>query len=124
MRPFPDPRAEQAEALYAPSDIVRSRLCTGCGTCAAANGIAAMEWDRDGFLKPDGPREWLEQPSEVFSHQCPFSPAAANEDAIAAERFDEAPHANAHIGRFEAAYVGYAVEDPFRQQASSGGLTS
>jgi coenzyme F420-reducing hydrogenase beta subunit len=83
-----------------------------------------MGWDRDGFLKPDGPREWLEQPSEVFSHQCPFSPAAANEDAIAAERFDEAPHANAHIGRFEAAYVGYAVEDPFRQQASSGGLTS
>ena len=83
-----------------------------------------MQWDRHGFLKPAGPADWLETPSESFSRQCPFSPAAEDEDAIAAERFPAAPIVDARIGRFEAAYVGYAIENPFRPNGSSGGLTS
>lgn len=83
-----------------------------------------MDWDRDGFLKPRGAPEWAEPPSERFSHQCPFSPAAANEDEIAAERFPAAATSDRRIGRFEAAYVGHALEDPFRRNGSSGGLTS
>jgi coenzyme F420-reducing hydrogenase beta subunit len=83
-----------------------------------------MRWDKDAFLKPDGPASWLETPSETFSRQCPFSPAADNEDAIAAERFAIAPNADTRIGRFEAAYVGHAVESPFRPEGSSGGLTN
>ena len=83
-----------------------------------------MRWDKNGFLKPDGPREWLEAPSETFSRQCPFSPVADNEDEIAAGRFAAAPNADARIGRFEAAYVGHAAEDPFRPLGSSGGLTN
>jgi coenzyme F420-reducing hydrogenase beta subunit len=83
-----------------------------------------MRWDRDGFLKPEGPPEWLETASEAFTRQCPFSPAASDEDSIAVERFGAAPHADRRIGRFEAAYVGYAAEPPFRAQGSSGGLTS
>jgi coenzyme F420-reducing hydrogenase beta subunit len=83
-----------------------------------------MSWDRDGFLKPDGPSDWLNAPSETFAQQCPFSPAAPSEDDIARERFAGAADADARIGRFEAAYVGYAAEDPFRPQGSSGGLTN
>jgi coenzyme F420-reducing hydrogenase beta subunit len=83
-----------------------------------------MEWDRDGFMKPHGPGEWAEVPSERFSHQCPFSPAAANEDEIAAELYPAAGSTDARIGRFEAAYVGRAVEDPFQRNGSSGGLTN
>lgn len=79
-----------------------------------------MRWDRDGFLKPDGHTE----PPQQFAHQCPFSPAAPNEDEIAAERFAAAANADPRIGRFEAAYVGHAIEDPFRRNGSSGGLTS
>jgi coenzyme F420-reducing hydrogenase beta subunit len=79
-----------------------------------------MRWDRDGFLKPDAGAS----PSGGFAHQCPFSPAAANEDEIAAERFPSASAADPRIGRFEAAYVGHALEDPFRRNGSSGGLTS
>ena len=78
----------------------------------------------DGFLKPIGPADWYSQPSEVFSAQCPFSPAAANEDVIAAERFPDAPLAHGRLGRFEAAYVGYAAEPGFRANGSSGGMTS
>ena len=83
-----------------------------------------MQWDRDGFMKPQGARQWRETPSEDFSRQCPFSPAAANEDEIAADRFPAALHADPRIGRFEAAFVGHAREDPFRRNGSSGGLTS
>jgi coenzyme F420-reducing hydrogenase beta subunit len=80
-----------------------------------------MGWDHEGFLKPE---VLTATPPEQFSHQCPFSPAAANEDSIAAERFAGAPHADARIGRFEAAYVGHAIDDPFRRNGSSGGLTN
>ena len=83
-----------------------------------------MRWDRDGFMKPQGPAGWAATPSEQFSRQCPFSPAAENEDEIAAERFGSAAHSDARIGRFETAYVGHANEDPFRRNGSSGGLTS
>lgn len=83
-----------------------------------------MQWDRDGFLKPHGPASWLQAPSETFSRQCPFSPLAPNEDEIASKRFSGAARADGRIGRFEAAYVGYAAEDPFRPNGSSGGLTS
>lgn len=80
-----------------------------------------MRWDREGFLKPHGTAH---VPSEQFSRQCPFSPSAINEDEIAAEQFRGAARADPRVGRFEAAYVGHALDDPFRRNGSSGGLTS
>jgi coenzyme F420-reducing hydrogenase beta subunit len=112
MRPLPD--------LVSPREIVDSGLCIGCGACAAAG----MRWDRDKFLKPVASGQWYAAPSEAFSQHCPLSPAAPNEDMIAAERFTDAPHADTRIGRFEAAYVGFAAEDPFRPLGSSGGMTN
>ena len=81
-----------------------------------------MAWDRNGFLKPAGSENWLEAPSEYLTLNCPFSPAAADEDVIAKERFATAVARDTRIGRFEAAYVGHSVQDPFRIQGSSGGL--
>ena len=115
MRHFPEHRPLEEQARISRDDIIGSGLCIGCGNCAAQ-----MRWDRDGFLKPDRHTE----PPEQFVHQCPFSPAAPNEDEIAAERFAAAANADPRIGRFEAAYVGHAIEDPFRRNGSSGGLTS
>jgi coenzyme F420-reducing hydrogenase beta subunit len=123
MQPFADPRSPQAERLVSRSEIVRSGMCIGCGSCAAGASGSAMRWDKSGFLKPSGPREWLEAPSEAFSTQCPFSPAAADEDAIAGERFPGAAEVDGRIGRYLAAFVGHA-EDPLRPNGSSGGLTS
>ena len=124
MQPFPDPRSGEAERLVSPRDIVQSGLCIGCGSCAANQPGARMAWDRDGFHKPAGPPAWYNAPSEAFTRQCPFSPAATDEDTIAIERFGAGPHADRRIGRFEAAFVGHAVETPFRPLGSSGGLTS
>ena len=123
MRHFPEPASAVADRLVTPDEIVRSGLCVGCGSCAASSG-AAMTWDRNGFMKPNGDGAWANRPSEQFSHQCPFSPAAANEDQIALARFPDAAAVDRRIGRFEAAYVGHAIEEPFRRNGSSGGLTS
>jgi coenzyme F420-reducing hydrogenase beta subunit len=94
--------------------MARAGLCVGCGSCAER-----MRWDKDGFLKPVA-----QALPATFAQQCPFSPAAPNEDEIAATRFPAALAADPRIGRFEAAYVGHAAEDPFRRNGSSGGLTS
>jgi coenzyme F420-reducing hydrogenase beta subunit len=90
-------------------------LCVGCGSCAER-----MRWDRNGFLKPEPGTG----PGTAFNQQCPFSPDAPNEDMLAAEIFPSAPSRDSRIGRFEAAYVGYASENPFRRNGSSGGLTN
>ena len=124
MRHFPDPRSRRAGPLVSPAAIVESGLCIGCGSCASGRAGASMRWDKDGFLRPDGPGDWLNTPSEALSRQCPFSPSAANEDEIASERFPAALGKDHRLGRFEAAYVGHAVENPFRPNGSSGGLTS
>jgi coenzyme F420-reducing hydrogenase beta subunit len=123
MRHFPDPSAIPGNRLVSPGEIVRSGLCIGCGSCAASAG-SRMAWDRDGFLKPQRSSDPDTAFSERFSRQCPFSPGAETEDQIAAERFAEPRSVDDRIGRFEVAYVGHALEDPFRRDGSSGGLTS
>jgi coenzyme F420-reducing hydrogenase beta subunit len=115
VRPFPDPRSGPADRLVAPRDIVGSGLCIGCGACGARMG-----WDRHGFLKPDAGAV----ATADFANLCPFSPTAADEDSIAADRFAAAPAHDPRIGRFEGAYVGHVAEAPFRPNGSSGGLTS
>ena len=124
MLRWPDPRSRLSDRLISPADVVRSGLCIGCGSCVAPQSSATMGWDRQGFLKPTGDDRWLESPSTYATEHCPFSPAAANEDTIAAERFPGASSSNAALGRFEAAYVGHVAEREFRTQGSSGGLTT
>lgn len=110
--------------LVSPDAIVRSGLCIGCGACAAGEPQARMEWDRFGQLKPTGPAAWMNTPTKAFSATCPFSPRAENEDSIAARAFPDAPLLDDRIGRHVSAHVGAAVEAPFRERGSSGGMVS
>ena len=113
-----------APPTLAPRDIVRSGLCIGCGECAADEPRADMAWDAFGQLKPRGPSDWYTAPSATFAARCPFSPAAVNEDVIAADRLPDAPHDDARIGRYEHAWVGHVAEGSFRSDGSSGGMVS
>ena len=81
-----------------------------------------MGWNRYGLLEPRG--EWTGAASAAFARTCPFSPHAANEDAIAAERLPHAPTRDGRIGAFETAHVGHVAEDEFRAQGSSGGMVT
>ena len=109
------PESQGSEPLPTPGDMARAGLCVGCGSCAER-----MRWDKNGFLKPEA----SSVPPASFAQQCPFSPAAADEDAISAERFAGASSVDPRIGCFEGAYVGYVAEPSFRPNGSSGGITS
>ncbi|WP_299361562.1 Coenzyme F420 hydrogenase/dehydrogenase, beta subunit C-terminal domain [uncultured Paracoccus sp.] len=113
-----------APPVVSPGQIVRSGLCIGCGVCVADQQQARMAWDRFGQLKPDGPADWRDAPDPRFSAICPFSPAAADEDEIAAARLADAPLHDDRIGRHVSCHVGAVVEPPFRPAGSSGGMVS
>ncbi|MBE7171327.1 MAG: Coenzyme F420 hydrogenase/dehydrogenase, beta subunit C-terminal domain [Williamsia sp.] len=111
--------------LLSPRDIVHSHLCIGCGSCAAqAAPEARMELDAYGELKPAGKTSWFHHRSEKFTATCPFSPQALNEDELAARLYPDTSYRDAALGHFQTAYVGYAAEDDFRLQGSSGGMVS
>jgi len=119
-------RNSRPTRALAPNDIIRSKLCIGCGACAgmAEPDQAHMVWDRHGQLKPSGDAAWLNRPSQSFAHTCPFSPAAPDEDAIANGRFPSAKEQDPQLGHFEKAYVGHVTEGAFRPWGSSGGMVS
>jgi len=106
-----------------PQDVIASGQCIGCGLCASREPAAAMEFDQDGHLKPRGPEAWLTAPSARFAASCPFSPAAVDEDVIAASLWPDAPHVNPWIGRHRSAWVGHGPDD-LRMNGSSGGLVT
>jgi coenzyme F420-reducing hydrogenase beta subunit len=109
-----------------PRDMVRSGLCIGCGSCVAqaASADAGMGFDAYGQLRPNGGSDWSRDRSAEFARICPFSPVAVDEDRLAAELFADAATPAEPLGLFRAAYVGYAAEQDFRRQGSSGGMAT
>lgn len=83
-----------------------------------------MGLDGYGEFKPQGDPRWLKEATPAFARTCPFSPAAADEDRIAAEHLPDAPQQDGMIGRFEQAWIGHAQAGGFRERGSSGGLVS
>jgi coenzyme F420-reducing hydrogenase beta subunit len=112
--------------LLSPKDIVDSGLCIGCGSCVAQaeSPKISLQFDSFGELKPKGPINWYQNKTEAFTRTCPFSPAALNENDLAAELFSAAEHKDDYLGRFQTAYVGYVAEEDFRLQGSSGGMVT
>jgi coenzyme F420-reducing hydrogenase beta subunit len=98
----------------------RSGLCVGCGACAG-DGVT-VELNRHGELVPRS-HAGVAAARDV-ANICPFSPEAANEDDISVRRFANPVSSHPLIGRFDAAYVGHAAENGYRDDGSSGGLVS
>jgi coenzyme F420-reducing hydrogenase beta subunit len=107
-----------------PKNIIDSGLCIGCGICVGLfdNGEASMQFDKNGFLKPSG-KNFLRKNTEIFKRTCPFSPLAMNETQLA-EMFNTGQHNDDHVGRYQNCYVGYAAQDDFRLNGSSGGMVT
>jgi coenzyme F420-reducing hydrogenase beta subunit len=114
-----------SERLYSPHDIVRSKVCIGCGSCVALSNDEStkMAFDTRGELKPAGSKRWYRTKTEAFSKTCPFSPRADNEDELANEKFTALPK-DEHLGYYTSNYVGHVAEEEFRLQGSSGGMVT
>jgi coenzyme F420-reducing hydrogenase beta subunit len=114
-----------AELLLSPHAVVRSGLCIGCGSCVGQSDATGprMEMDRYGLVGPAGPTTWFSSGSARLARTCPFSPAARNEDELASDLYPDAP-VHPPVGRYTAAYVGYAADNGFRDRGSSGGMVS
>lgn len=110
-------------ATFAPGQIISSGLCIGCGACATMPGVR-MEFDCYGQIKPRAEKGWIDRPNKSFSKICPFSPAAQNEDELAAMHYPSAASQSDLLGRYESAYVGFVAESNFRENGSSGGLVT
>jgi coenzyme F420-reducing hydrogenase beta subunit len=82
-----------------------------------------MELDPCGRMQPTGAPEWSRVRSADLALTCPFSPSAANEDEIGAERFPgNAP--DPRLGRARSSWVGAVAEEGYRDRGSSGGMVS
>src|SRR5437764_13194749 len=113
------------KTLLSPSDIVRSGLCIGCGSCVSQSaGAAQMRFNSYGELTPSGSGEWFRKRTPIVNKTCPFSPDAMNEDQLAAELYTTVERSDELLGRFQTAYVGYVSEEDFRLQGSSGGMVT
>ena len=117
--------ASSPDIAPSPHEIVTAGLCIGCGACAGLHPSGArMTLDAYGQFKPSGPPDFIDRRSDILGRICPFSPAARNEDALAAVRFPDTLQDDDRLGRFTAAYVGAVAEGGYRQQGSSGGMVS
>ena len=106
-----------------PLRIVESGLCIGCGACAAGDDGARMAFDAFGGFRPFADEAWMGRGPAGFAALCPFSPEAADEDAISDALFPEATR-HPTAGRILAAHVGAVAESGFRDRGSSGGMVS
>lgn len=103
-------------------DIVRNKLCVGCGVCVSESATSTMVWSKDGFLEPILDSSFTDNAIKL----CPFNPNpdidVEDEDKIADKIFPNAHNQDFKIGRFEQSYIGYSKA--FRESSSSGGIAT
>lgn len=103
-------------------DIVKNRLCTGCGICISEDEskTAKMDWNNEGFLVPvlSG-----KSTQEKMIKVCPFYEKQKNEDVLG-EFFlkNEYTSYDENLGHYKNLYAGYSND--FRVTSSSGGLAT
>jgi len=111
--------------LDAVAQVVKSRMCSGCGACAArSQGLLEMRLDKDGFLTPSETAQCKKAPSDLedtmlvdFEDYCPGK-QVTRQDAYAA------PFQHPIFGNYFSVWQGFATEPEVRISGSSGGVLS
>lgn len=103
--------------------VTKGGFCIGCGACASrSTGSVSIQTNDLGMheaVLKDGAAP------DNFAAICPFSGASDDEDTIARDLFaGPIVQKNSDIGYYLACYAGGVLEDSFRSESSSGGLTS
>lgn len=100
-------------------NVIKNNYCIGCGACSYKNDNVSLDWNEYGTLVPKGDIGRLDD--EV----CPFS-AHHNESSLAEAIYGSIEGLEFHkkIGFYHEIFAGYAVEGKYRENASSGGMTT
>jgi coenzyme F420-reducing hydrogenase beta subunit len=105
------------------AQVVDGGFCIGCGICAHISPRYKMNMDDFGTYKPVVADPAAERADEAFQ-VCPFGASTTNEDQIGAKYFEGACDYTEGLGFHQEIFAGYATEDSFRKNGSSGGLVS
>ena len=102
-------------------DIVRNKLCTGCGVCVSEQpDKLKMVMNNEGFWVP----QQTDGSTSVAVRVCPFNPkpeqSVLDEDVLANLFLPKDNKFDKRVGRYINSYAGYSVK--FRDTSSSGGL--
>lgn len=99
--------------------VIKNKYCIGCGACSYKNNNVTLEWDEYGALTPKGNID------ELDDEICPFS-TQHNESSIADSLYESADNLHFHqkVGYYHDIFAGFASEGKYRENASSGGLTT
>ena len=105
------------------STVVAGGFCVGCGACAGLDSALSIRLDEEGQYVAV-PSSRIHDGVGVAERVCPFSASSANEDVLGLELFGAGTTADPSLGRYLATWAGWVVEGTFRQDGSSGGLTT
>ena len=103
--------------------VLRSGICVGCGACAVA-APEAISIQRNNKGSCEAVVENPEIVEKASSGVCPFGETAPNEDEHSVALFGTDCKYDPFIGRYRGLWAGHAETNGYRENGSSGGITS
>lgn len=101
--------------------VIASKMCVGCGTCAFARpDLYTMGMTEAGHLTATHTGQAQDA---TLSRLCPMSGASRNETEIAERLYPDLP-VDSQIGRYRTTFAAHVDEGEFRVRGGSGGLVS
>lgn len=106
-------------------NVIENNYCIGCGACASVpNSPIRIEMNEYGMYQAVVVEKSDPQIMKVLSMVCPFANEFMDERSVAKELFEANCKYNERIGYYLKVFAGFVIENDFRKNGSSGGLTS
>lgn len=115
---------QQGTARDLLEQVVERDLCIGCGACAAlADSPLRIAMGEDGRYRAEAAPGADIDCDGGYLRVCPFS-SQYDEDQLARAFNGPTPHHTDELGGFRETFAGHVRDGDFRQEGSSGGMTT
>ena len=106
-------------------NVIENNYCIGCGACASVpNSPIRIKMNEYGMYQAVVVEKNDPQIMKDLSMVCPFANEFMDERSVAKELFEANCKYNERIGYYLKVFAGFVIENDFRKNGSSGGLTS
>lgn len=119
-------QSQPGNLLKSINDVVKGGFCVGCGGCASlAESGREMQLNDLGLYQPEvTDRDRAEISDQAARTICPFLGEGPHEDELASRFGGPDAQPDRKLGWYRGLHAGYATSGNWRQNGSSGGLTS